>query len=360
MSHKQNKIVKLMIHSQYLKKNKLPNKYKYVWPWDIEIPQFLPTMPDGSPWPKISIITPSYNQAEFIEETIRSVICQGYPNLEYIIIDGGSTDGSVEIIKKYKENLTYWVSEPDRGQAHAINKGLLRITGDIFGWINSDDMLLPNSLSKLAETYQNNQDKILLGDLIYYFHSHNKYKKVHQKNVTISNLINPFKEKSIWQQPSTFVPRKFINTNILLDENLRYVFDYDWMIRLLQITSVHYINEVIAVFRFHKKSKTVNEKFSWLVEIEIVLKRYWDLVSNEEKKQIEANIEFIKAANHLGVKQWDRKFAQKKLMNSCKIYPKIIFSVNYLQFLIRSILPFSFLKFLRKSFTKLNIFFPYD
>ncbi len=159
------------------------------WLWDIEIPQFPPTMPDGSLWPKISIVTPSFNQVEYIEETIRSVICQGYPNLEYIIIDGVSTDGSVEIIKKYEDYLTYWVSEPDRGQAHAINKGILKITGDIFGWINSDDLLLPNSLSKVAKTYQDNQDKILLGDIIHHYNLQNISKIIRQKNVTICNLI---------------------------------------------------------------------------------------------------------------------------------------------------------------------------
>ena len=135
-------------------------------PWNEEIQKFSQTMLDGSPWRKISIVTPSFNQADFIEETIRSVICQGYPNLEYIIIDGGSTDGSVEIIKKYEEYLSYWVSEPDRGQAHAINKGISRITGDIFGWINSDDMLLPGSLSTIGKNHKGQEDKILLGDVI--------------------------------------------------------------------------------------------------------------------------------------------------------------------------------------------------
>lgn len=101
-------------------------------------------MPDGKPWPKISIVTPSFNQGQYIEETIRSILLQGYPNLEYIVIDGGSTDGAVDVIRKYEKWLTYWVSEPDKGQADAINKGLERCTGEIFNWINSDDILLPN------------------------------------------------------------------------------------------------------------------------------------------------------------------------------------------------------------------------
>ena len=91
-------------------------------------------------YPKISIVTPSFNHAQFLEETILSVISQNYPDLEYIIIDGGSTDGSVEIIKKYEQYLTYWISEPDNGQSDALNKGFTRATGDIYGWLNSDDL----------------------------------------------------------------------------------------------------------------------------------------------------------------------------------------------------------------------------
>lgn len=106
--------------------------------------------------PRISIITPSYNQGQYIEETICSVLSQNYPNLEYIIIDGGSTDQSVEIIKKYQSQITYWVSEPDKGQADAINKGLARITGDWFNWLNSDDILMPNALHNLARMIQAN------------------------------------------------------------------------------------------------------------------------------------------------------------------------------------------------------------
>lgn len=123
------------------------------WPWTRESPRRLETMPPPLAWPRISLITPSYNQGQFIEETIRSVLLQGYPNLEYIIIDGGSTDNSVEIIKKYDAWLTYWVSEPDGGQTAALNKGFARATGEIYAYLNSDDVYTPGCLQRVAEDF---------------------------------------------------------------------------------------------------------------------------------------------------------------------------------------------------------------
>src|SRR5258708_17032599 len=101
------------------------------WPWMTTLPSTAAPLLNGKPWPRISIVTPSYNQAEFLEETIRSVLLQGYPNLEYIIIDGGSSDGTVEIIRRYEEHLAHWVSEKDSGHANAINKGFQRATREI-------------------------------------------------------------------------------------------------------------------------------------------------------------------------------------------------------------------------------------
>ena len=186
------------------------------WPWNVEIPQYPATVLDGSPWPKISIITPSVNQAEFVEETIRSVIMQGYPNLEYIIIDGGSTDGSVDIIKKYEENLTYWVSKSDQGQAHAINKGFTKISGDIFGWINSDDMLLPGSLSIIGKYHKSHEDKILLGDVINYYQVQNKSKKIRQKNVSLEGMLNPFQDKNKLASTRSFCTNQTLGYKTLL------------------------------------------------------------------------------------------------------------------------------------------------
>ena len=127
-----------------------PPNGKTGWPWTEESLRLPEHRREGDSWPRISVITPSFNQAQFIEETIRSILLQGYPNLEYFIMDGGSTDGSVEIIKKYSPWLSYWISEKDNGQSDAINRGLKMASGDFATWINSDDLLAKNALFEQA------------------------------------------------------------------------------------------------------------------------------------------------------------------------------------------------------------------
>jgi len=135
-----------------------PAKGKAGWPWTEERAQLAGEAFGSSHCPKVSIVTPNYNYGHFLEETIRSVLGQGYPNLEYIIIDGGSTDNSVEIIKKYEPWLTYWVSEPDGGISNALNKGFQRTNGEIMAWLNSDDKYLPWTFAVVAEIFRTYQD----------------------------------------------------------------------------------------------------------------------------------------------------------------------------------------------------------
>src|SRR5713226_256092 len=145
-----------------------PPPGKTGWPWTEESPQLPDTMPDGRPWPRISIVTPSYNQGQFIEETIRSVLLQGYPSAEYIVIDGGSRDASFKIIKRYEHYIDYWISEKDKGQSDALNRGFARATGEYLTWVNSDDILLPNALYLIAQSIRRAPDrKWLAGNLIW-------------------------------------------------------------------------------------------------------------------------------------------------------------------------------------------------
>jgi glycosyltransferase involved in cell wall biosynthesis len=145
-----------------------PPPDKQGWPWTVATVPLPLQQSNGTDWPRISIVTPSYNQGEFIEETIRSVLLQGYPNLEYIIIDGGSTDTTLAMIKKYQPYIAHWVSEPDRGQSHALNKGFQQATGDFVGWQNSDDFYAIDALATLAHTYQQDPDiDILYGSTKY-------------------------------------------------------------------------------------------------------------------------------------------------------------------------------------------------
>jgi len=113
-------------------------------------------------YPRISIVTPSYNQAKYLPETIESILRQDYPNLEYIIVDGGSTDGSVDVIRRYERHLAWWVSEKDSGQSEAINKGFARSTGELFNWINSDDVLFPGALHRIARAYRRHPEAAVI------------------------------------------------------------------------------------------------------------------------------------------------------------------------------------------------------
>jgi glycosyltransferase involved in cell wall biosynthesis len=207
-------------------------------------------------FPSISIVTPSYNQGQYLEETICSVLDQKYPNLQYMVIDGGSTDNSVEIIKKYAKHLDYWESEKDKGQMDALNKGVRRAKGEIFGFINSDDFLYPKALEHVAETWQQGA-RWIVGWCMYLEAGGTEWPYVpnpHGRKIDYF-LDNPF------PQQSSFWARSYFDELGLFDEKLHYCFDYEWWMRLRFKANAQpwVIRHCLGSFRMHPTSKTCHD-----------------------------------------------------------------------------------------------------
>ena len=248
-----------------------PPADKTGWPWTEQSPLLTKNMSNGFTWPKISIVTPSLNQAEYLEETIRSVLLQNYPNLEYIIIDGGSTDGSVEIIKKYEPWLTYWVSEVDRGQSHAINKGFQYSTGEILTWINSDDYYALGTFDIVGTTFAHNDFLWVAGNC--YIIQDNGEIKYHFGKPTVR--MDQWLLHNRYVQPEIFWRRSIWNNVNGLDESMHYSFDYDLWLKFTQLQQYPYwIDQPFAYFRIHGKSKTGINRKPFDLEDRMVYQRY--------------------------------------------------------------------------------------
>ena len=241
------------------------------WPWDFK-PEKVSVNFD---LPRVTIVTPSYNQAVYLEEAIRSVLLQGYPNLEYFILDGGSTDGSVEIIKKYEPWLAGWVSEKDNGQGNAINKGFSQATGEWMGWLNSDDCFAPYALFNLLYTAHVSQAKFVYGASVQF---------------GMTSEIMPFPRMKIpgprafdfeiirmvdiIDQPATLWNREIYEQCGPLADDLRYVFDWDFFIRCAQKNKGALCAHPIAAYRFHEANKTTELNFKRDEELMFISLKY--------------------------------------------------------------------------------------
>jgi glycosyltransferase involved in cell wall biosynthesis len=231
------------------------------WPW-IKEPLPIPDkLQNGQSWPLVTVVTPSYNQAQFLEATIRSVLLQGYTNLEYIVIDGGSSDSSRDIISRYADHLDFWVSENDRGQSHAINKGLARAKGSILGWLNSDDVLLPGAISRVVAAFQEHPD----ADVVY---GHLERIDAQGQRVGTPNLPKDrvvydktlALDESVVNQAGCFWRRSMMEKVGLLNEGLHYCMDYEYWTRILLVGGKFVrLNDTLAQFRLSSGSKTVGQ-----------------------------------------------------------------------------------------------------
>lgn len=227
--------------------------------------------------PKISIITPSYNQGKFIRATIDSVLSQGYPNLEYFVIDGGSTDDTVAILKSYGKQIR-WVSEGDRGQTHAINKGLKMASGELLAYLNSDDVYYPGALKRVGEYYQKTKVDWITGDCIVIDEAGlptrggwliRGYKRLLLKlySRTTLKIVD-----NMIPQPSTFWSRQAYLTTGEFRENYHYVMDYDYWLRLSGKYRPHDLGVVLAGFRAQPNSKSETSRDLLMAEGDLALK----------------------------------------------------------------------------------------
>lgn len=207
-----------------------------------------------SKFPRITIVTPSFNQAVFLERTILSVLGQNYPNLEYIIVDGGSTDGSVDIIRKYSGKLAWWVSEPDRGQSDAINKGLQRATGEWVAWQNSDDIFYPGALHDLAATAARRPEAgLIIGDMMLVDENDRPLRDI--RYVTPS--YNAMRAEGMLIANQAAFWRRGLQEKIgLLDDTFHCSFDYEWFLRLTQHTESVHVSRIWGALRLHSETKT--------------------------------------------------------------------------------------------------------
>ncbi|MEM9542520.1 MAG: glycosyltransferase family 2 protein [Cyanobacteria bacterium P01_E01_bin.42] len=239
-----------------------PQKTGWCWQQSSQNPDSILT--DCSQYPLISIVTPSYNQAEFLEETIRSILLQNYPNLEYIIIDGGSTDGSVEIIKKYEPYLAYWVSERDRGQSDALNKGFKRATGELIGWQNSDDTYQQNAFAYAAKTYLSHPEAEVIYGLVHHINRDSQFLEEYPvTTATIANMI-PY---SAVTNHSVFYTRKIFQDGNFIDTNLQHCMDQEFILRLL-LKQYKFVFEpqIIGNWRLYDFTKSSQQMDIWARE----------------------------------------------------------------------------------------------
>ncbi|HEX6924537.1 MAG TPA: glycosyltransferase family 2 protein [Longimicrobiaceae bacterium] len=233
-----------------------PPKGKTGWPWTEQSEPLPETLPGGKPWPRISVVTPSYNQARFLEETIRSVLLQGYPNLEYFVMDGGSKDGSQDIIRKYEPWLTGWVSERDRGQSHAINKGWSRSTGEIRAWLNSDDVYQPDALRAAVLALERYPDAAAVFSDCNYVDAEGRL--LVRRVPGEVDLLRLLRSLVSWvPQPTSFIRASVLEEVGLLDEEAHFSMDYDLWLRVSLKHRLQYVNGVWAATRMHEDAKTV-------------------------------------------------------------------------------------------------------
>jgi glycosyltransferase involved in cell wall biosynthesis len=290
------------MHCPSLRDLPSPPSGKTGWPWTEESSALLEHRPEVQSWPRITVVTPSFNQGHFIEETIRSILLQGYPDLEYFVLDGGSTDDTVSVIKKYSRWITHWSSEPDGGQSAAINTGLRMGSGFYATWINSDDMLCKDAIVNLASREPLNGDVVYIGDCV---NIDETGKMLFSQRGRVHTLEDLLRVPSVWRhggyitQPEVLFPLELAVRVGGLNEQNHWTMDYElWGQFFLAGAKIHYTGIPFGQFRLHGAQKTQQR----LKQTESMLDTALNLVniatdlSVETKEQLRAELQAYRDA----------------------------------------------------------------
>ncbi len=232
----------------------------------------------------VSIITPSYNQGKYLEQTIQSVLNQTYSNIEYLVVDGGSTDNSVDIIKKYEEKISYWISESDNGQADAINKGFKLAKGDLVCWVNSDDILYPDYVANRVQQFKENPNVDMIYGDVEQGHDPSIKRLRKGRQTSIKDMLK-YAKCPIPQQ-SAMWRRDIIEKIGYLVPQWHVILDREYFIRTAANCLIKYVPGPVAFFRNHEQSKSVAEKLKWAEE----LPKYYEMVFNDNIYHLSPNL----------------------------------------------------------------------
>lgn len=329
------------------KLNELPSSLtgKTGWPWTAETsPPYDISLSssygeNARNWPKITIVTPSYNQGQFLEETIRSVLLQGYPNLEYIVIDGGSSDNSVEIIRRYEKHLAWWISEKDRGQSHAINRGFERGTGEIYAYLNSDDIYEPGALYTCALALRDEYQWVV--GQVRYFQENVGYWPVPQaKGQSLAEWFVPCP----FSQPGCFWRAELHREMGKFREDLHYLFDYEFWLRIRFIKKIKPLifDQPVAIYRVHLQSKTVRDNSAFALEAGLIVDWYKSLLTRWQKFRLLVGLRHRKARMRGAravslLKKGNVWAAAKHLISALIVWPLLLFDLHGILLAIKAL-----------------------
>lgn len=302
-----------------------PPQGKTGWPWTEETTPPEDLMAQEQKLPRISIVSPSFNQWRYLEECIRSVLLQGYPDIEFIIHDGGSKREVIEIFEKYDPWISFWVSEPDRGQSHAVNKGILRSTGSIIFWLNSDDVVLPWAFLKVAEAFRNHPECKIVSGQAYSIDDESKVTgNIPSYFIDWDEIVtNP---GNSLRQVSTFFKREIFDDYGLLDENPNLAMDTDLLVRLTEYNEPVILPDVLAAFRVHEEANTQTMLLRWYEENDRTRSKYFRNRHMEQRYKKRSAKRWVSLS---AMEKWSRADKKRCLKNAGNISRSIMLTKDY-------------------------------